>query len=130
MIKMLKILKWDIQKEEIRFYYIFFLIRNFPGNFGMAIRKSYLEKYLNKSGANLRVHQGVHIRNVNHIMCGDNVTFGFNNFFQAAGWIVMGNDVLLGPDVKIWTSNHIFEDPYMPVRLQGYEEKKVNIGNN
>jgi len=61
---------------------------------------------------------------------GDNVHIGTDNFLQGAGGIVIGNDVMLGPSVKIWSANHQYADPDVPVRLQGYEYKEVEIGND
>ena len=130
MIKLLKLLKWDLQVHPIRFQYVFFLLRNLPGGFGMKLRSRYLRKHLHAVGSDLTVFEGVRIRNVDRIICGNRVMIGENSFLQAAGWIVMGDDVLLGPDVKIWSSNHVFKDPMVPVLEQGYEEKKVIIGNN
>ena len=51
-------------------------------------------------------------------------------FIQAAGGITIGNDVLFGPDVKIWSANHRFNDTDKPIRAQGYKYRKVIIGNN
>ena len=130
MIRLLKLLKWDLQVKESRFHYYFWLVRNLPGQFGMDIRSRFLKGYLHSVGLNLSVHEGVRVRNIDRLVCGDNVVIGVNNFLQAAGWIILGNCVLLGPDVKIWSSNHVYKDPEIPVIKQGYEEKKVIIGNN
>lgn len=130
MIDLLKLLKWDLQLKEGRFHYFFWLFRNLPGQFGMDIRSRFLRRYLHSVGSNLKVHEGVRIRNVDRLVCGDNVVIGVNNFLQAAGWIILGDYVLIGPDVKIWSVNHVFKDPDVPVIKQGYEEKKVTIGNN
>lgn len=129
-IHLLKLLKWDLQKRDSRFFYFFFLIRNIPGDFGIALRSKFLRKYLKSSGENLRVHEGVRIRNVQQLSIGDNVTIGIGNFIQAAGRVTIGDNVLLGPDVKIWSANHVFSNPRIPVREQGYEFKEVIIGNN
>ncbi len=130
MIRLVKLLKWDLQSKDYRFNYILFLLRNLPGGFGMAVRSRFLSKHIGASGQNLTIHEGVRIRNIHRLICGDHVTIGVDNFLQAAGWIKIGNDVLLGPGVKIWSSNHVFDDPYTPVSQQGYEEKQVLIGNN
>lgn len=130
MIDLLKLMKWDLDSKSKRFQYFLFLFRNLPGKFGMEVRSKFLKRYMHSAGSNLTIHEGVRIRNVERVVCGDNVTFGVNNFLQAAGWIVFGNNVLLGPDVKIWSVNHVFKDPDVPVIKQGYEEKKVTIGNN
>ncbi len=48
---------------------------------------------------------------------------------QADGVVEIGEDVLLGPGVKIWSANHGFSDPSKPIQDQPYERKKVTIGN-
>ena len=41
-----------------------------------------------------------------------------------------GNLGILGPGVKIWSANHRFEDTSRSIAEQGYEYKKVTIGNH
>ena len=130
MLRLIKLLKWDLQNKTKRFYYIFFLMRNFPGEFGFYLRQRYLAGHLKACGNNLKVHEGVRIRNPHQLSLGHYVNIGVNNILQAAGEITIGNDVLLGPDVKIWSTNHVFADSHKPVRDQGYEFKPVVIGNN
>lgn len=43
---------------------------------------------------------------------------------------VIGNDVMMGPDVKIYTKGHEFSDLKMPMRLQGNYYFPVVIGND
>lgn len=130
MLELLKLLKWDLQVKSGRFHYWFFILRNLPGKFGMRLRSRFVRRYLHSVGSDLTVHEGVRIRNVERLTCGNHVVIGVNNFLQAAGGIELGDHVLLGPDVKVWSSNHVFKDPNRPVREQGYEERKVVIGSN
>jgi len=130
MFDLVKLLKWDLQDKDSRFFYLLFVIRNLPGRFGMALRERALRRYFKTAGSNLRIHNGIIIRNISRLSVGDNVTLGVDNFIQAAGGISIGNDVLLGPGVKIWSVNHVFSNADIPVREQGYEFKPVDIGDN
>ena len=121
MLELVKLLKWDLQDRDSRLFYLIFFIRNLPGRFGMALRERILKRYFKAAGSNLRIHDGVIIRNIGLLSVGKNVTLGVGNFIQAAGRITIGNDVLLGPGVKIWSVNHVFNNPDIPVREQGYE---------
>jgi acetyltransferase-like isoleucine patch superfamily enzyme len=46
---------------------------------------------------------------------------------NAAGGIEIGNGVLIGPYVLIWSQNHGFEQKDLPIREQGYRCSKVTI---
>jgi acetyltransferase-like isoleucine patch superfamily enzyme len=46
---------------------------------------------------------------------------------NAAGGIVIGNNVLLGPGVVVWSQNHLYQDASIPVRDQGYQQLGVEI---
>lgn len=73
---------------------------------------------------------GVRFRNIQGISIGDNVFLGTDNFFQGAGGITIGNDVQLGPGVKIWSMNHKYQDIDILIRSQGYDLKAVHIGDD
>ncbi len=53
-----------------------------------------------------------------------------DNFVQAAGGLTIGDYTLLGPGVKIWTTNHVFENPDELIRKQGAEYRSVSIGSD
>lgn len=47
------------------------------------------------------------------------------------GKVTIGDYVMMGPDVLIYTTNHEFGQKEIPMREQGYqEEKPVTIGND
>lgn len=58
---------------------------------------------------------------------GDNVGIAQNCFFQVRGKVTIGNDVIFGPGVSIFSENHNFGDPDMPVSVQGETRKGVII---
>ncbi|BBO72968.1 acyltransferase [Desulfosarcina widdelii] len=129
-IKLIKYLKWDLSTKSFRFFYLNFFFKDIPGRLGMEIRKLLYERYLRHAGKNLMVYEGVHIRNIDKLSVGDNVALGVNNFIQAAGEVEIGNNAIFAPDVKIWSANHKYDDLEKPIFEQGYDYKKVVIGNN
>lgn len=129
-IRILKLLKWDLSSKIGRFYYFYYFIKSFPGNLGIMIRSLLVKKYLLGVGKNLKVFEGVRIRNIDRLSIGDNTELGVNCFIQAAGGVEIGSDVVIGPDVKIWSANHNYFNGNKPIREQGYSFKKVVIGNN
>lgn len=59
---------------------------------------------------------------------GDYSSFGGRCIVQSG--VVLGNDVMMGPDVKIYTKGHNFSNLTVPMRLQGIYFSTVVIGND
>ena len=79
--------------------------------------------------------------------CGQNVNIERNAYFtpelsigndsgvgincEIFGQVNIGNDVMMGPEVIIYTSGHNFNNCDIPMRLQGGTDVKcVNVGND
>lgn len=63
------------------------------------------------------------------IKIGDNFSCGDYTFFGASGGIEIGNDVIMGQNVRFHAQNHNYEDEKL-IRLQGVTRKGIKIGNN
>ena len=50
-----------------------------------------------------------------------------NCFIQVRGTVVIEQDVIIGPSVKIFSENHDFEDPSKNIRQQGTRRLGVTI---
>jgi galactoside O-acetyltransferase len=63
------------------------------------------------------------------IRIGHNANLNTNVFIGASmgGSIAIGNDALIGPNVVLRASNHRFDDPERPIRLQGHETHEIVI---
>jgi len=64
------------------------------------------------------------------LFIGNNVGISEFCYFSIRGNLSIGNDVILGPYVKIFTENHSFEVSKIPFRLQEEIRADVKIGNN
>lgn len=64
------------------------------------------------------------------IRIGDRSAIGAFDFLHGGGGIVIGNDCLLGPNVSIFSENHVWSDPYRPIREQGEQRGLITIGND
>lgn len=126
----MKKIYWDLKDEIGRFNYKNSILMHLPGNYGFYLRNNIISKYFKSAGSNINIHQGVRFRGVHKVEIGDNCELGVDNFIQATGGLKLGDNVLLGPGVKIWTINHKFNDINLPVNQQGYEYLPVEIGNN
>lgn len=85
-------------------------------------------------GNNVSIHKytiidctGV-LRNLGEeLIIGDNVGIAQNCFIQVRGKVVIGNNVIFGPNVSIFSENHVFENPELPVSVQGETRKGVTV---
>ena len=53
------------------------------------------------------------------IVVGDRVAIGAGAFVGGQGGVRIGDDVIMGPGVRIFSENHAFEDVDRPIRAQG-----------
>jgi len=58
---------------------------------------------------------------------GNNVGIAQNCFIQVRGMVKIGNNVIFGPGVSIFSENHVFDIPELPVNVQGETRKGVTI---
>ncbi len=128
--RLLRRLYWDIADKKERKYYLYWLISQIPCAFGNMLRARYCNKHFKKAGANLKVFAGTRFRSMELLEAGDNVAIGFDNFLQAFGGLTIGNNVLFGPNVKIWSVNHNYMDCNELILKQGQTKKPVIIGND
>lgn len=61
---------------------------------------------------------------------GDNTGLGHSCFINAQGGVVIENDVIVGPGVKILSENHNFENINLSIRLQGVNRKGIIVKRN
>jgi maltose O-acetyltransferase len=112
----------------------FGLARHLPGSFsrlGLGLtnpfRATLCRFMIKKCGKNIIVERGVYFNY--DIEIGDYSAIGVNS--QLVGTpgaeIVIGNDVIMGPDVVIITMNHKHDDITRPIQAQGYEFAPVII---
>lgn len=62
--------------------------------------------------------------------CGNNCGLGTDSFYGCAGGIEIGNDVIVGNYVTMHSENHNYNNPDIPIRLQGVNHKGIRIGDN
>lgn len=125
-----KRLYWDLVDHGERQYYLYWFIWEIPGMFGNMVRAKFLSKRFKAAGNNLSVYAGSRFRSLEGISVGDSVTIGFDNFIQGFGGVNIGNDVSIGPGVKIWSVNHNVKAIDVLVNEQGLSEGEINIGND
>lgn len=128
--RLLRRLRWDIMDPGERRNLVYYFMQYVPGEFGDQLRSRFLCKHMKRAGVNVRIMAGSRFRSIEKLEVGDNVSIGFDNFLQAKGGLTIGDNVLLGPSVKIWTTNHNYSNPDVPIRLQGHTNTPVTIGED
>lgn len=58
---------------------------------------------------------------------GDNVGIAQNCFIQVRAHVSIGNDVIFGPNVSIFSENHLYQNTNIPIRKQGVTRQGVVI---
>lgn len=89
-----------------------------------------------KIGDNVSIHRNTIIECTGVIrdlgvglVIGNNVGIAQNCFIQVRGKVKIGNNVIFGPGVSIFSENHNFSDLEVPIALQGETRKGVNVEN-
>jgi acetyltransferase-like isoleucine patch superfamily enzyme len=130
MLKFLREFSRAMRHRENRYQLLYAMVCEVPDQYGMILRSALMARLFASAGDNVQVLEGVRIRNPGMIRCGRNLGLGNDVILQAGGGIEFGDDVLLGPGVKIWTQNHRSDDIDTPIREQGYHYKSVSVGDD
>lgn len=114
-------------------YYI--IARHLPGSDrpyslgSKGIRRALCKVIFKKTGKAVNVEHGAFFGSGDDIEIGDYSGLGLN--CRVAGPLSIGDNVMMGPDVTIYTQNHNYDRTDVPMIKQGNSErKKVTIGND
>lgn len=82
---------------------------------------------LRKCGSNVNIEKGAHFST--EVSLGDNSGIGINA--QIAPYVTIGNDVMMGPDCMIYTTNHGMDRLDIPMwKQKSSKPEPVVIGND
>jgi galactoside O-acetyltransferase len=125
-------------------------VRFFPGRVGNVLRLAGFRAQKIQIGKNIRIGVGVVMHGGSNVRLGDGVSIMDGAVLEAVsgrltigndvsinrrvcldasngGVIELGNDVLIGPNVVVRAANHEFNDPGVPIRLQGHRAGKILV---
>jgi maltose O-acetyltransferase len=105
----------------------FWFLANIPGTLGEWIRSIALRRFLKHLGKNTVFQLGIRITSADQVSVGSNCNFAQGVFIAGGGGVLIGDWVGFGPDAKVWSVNHRFDDPDRPWQLQGWTKKPVVI---
>lgn len=93
------------------------------------LRILYLKRVFGYIGKNANIRDNIKFAIGSNIYIGENSGIGEKSFIQDLGTIEIGNNVLMGPEVMIYTANHNIEKEKL-IREQGNSIGNVIIGND
>jgi acetyltransferase-like isoleucine patch superfamily enzyme len=104
--------------------------------------KLFHKKFL-KLGSSITIEEGVEIDALskNGVILGDNVRIGAYSKIKCTGTIknlgkgvtigiTIGQDVIMGQNIRFHSENHVFDRLDLPIRLQGVTNQGISIGND
>ena len=114
--------------------YLFYLVflKNTPEDyrpyamFFPWLRSKFVSLYIQKAGIKPRVKKGAEISP--NATIGNRSELGTRCLIQAN--VHLGDDVIMGPDVKIYSRNHKFDRLDIPIGRQGKNYYQTYIGND
>lgn len=112
--------------EELRIV-TFWFVSKLPGRLGEGTRRLVFRRFLKSLGTNVVFQQGFRITNPELVAIGSNCNFADGVYITGGGGVTIGDWVGFGPDTKVWSVNHRFEDADRPWMLQGWDKKHVVI---
>ena len=110
-------------KYELILWYQFFL-KAIPGKLGCFLRAQFLPC---KIGKGAKVWDQVQIDYPSKLVVGENTSRNRGCIVNAGGGVDIGNNVLVGPNVTIYSQNHTFNTRSELINEQGYDYAKVTI---
>ena len=131
-----------------------FFIRNMPGEIGYCFRSFYLNRRIRKPSYKNRFETGIRIEypknlelgnysffgyackiyasEFSRVRIGSNCSFNSNVMVNARGEgsIIIGDNVLIGPNVVLRSSDHAFDDLKENINKQGMNDGNILIKDN
>lgn len=111
------------------------IARNFPTSpmpgwrFGYWWRQRLAKRIFKRCGDNVLIKHGAYFGSGKDIELGHRSQIGHNAMIDHD--VKIGDDVLMGPDVVMMSISHEFDDPNLPINLQGATRRQpVVIGND
>lgn len=109
------------------YLFIASIIRNIPGQIGIASRSIFYQSILKSCGDDLILLEGIHLENPQKISIGDRARISKFCFLQGGFGIDIGDDVLIGPYSFIESVQHIHSTKDAPIAWQGLEGDQIVI---
>ena len=112
------------------------ILRNFPqrvplaaDSLGCRLRIIVLRHFLRRAGNPVNIQPGVTIAGYHNVSIGDYSSIGRDSLISAVDTIEIGTDVMIGPEIMIFTANHGIAASARVI-VQPMKTAPVKIGND
>jgi maltose O-acetyltransferase len=95
------------------------------GKFGKFLRYQICKRLFKKCGKNANIESMAHFNTGRDVSLGEDSDIGVN--CRIYGDVIIGNHVMMGIDVIIFSRNHKFSDIDIPMNKQGFTERKCPV---
>jgi len=110
--------------------YVGTLIRSLPGPEGVVLRWGLYRLLFRRLASMPYIYPGVWLSHTYGISAGKGLAINSGAFLYGRGGLELGDDVLIGPNAAVITSQHRFDDPRVPIVRQGHRTAPVTIGSD
>lgn len=110
-------------KYEMILWLMFFL-KNVPGHLGITLRNLIIPY---RQGKNVKVWDSVQIDYPAKLVIGDYSSINRGTIINCGGGVKIGKNVLIAPNVIIYSQNHNYKDKTIHIKDQGYIYKETII---
>jgi maltose O-acetyltransferase len=114
---------WDWRHEP--FYLHLWFLSIIPEKLGIWARGKFLPRLVGGFGERNTVQNNVRISSPEKFFMGSDCNLAQGVFITAGGGVRFGDFVGLGPDAKVWSVTHRFENPDIPWLKQGWDFGEV-----
>jgi len=105
-------------------------LRSLPGVEGFVLRYVLYRALFQRLDGFCYVYPGARLSHTYGISAGRNLMINAGAFLYGRGGLRFGDDVMIGPNAVIVSSQHRFDDPRVPMVYQGHKTDFVDIGSD
>ena len=115
---------------SLLFHFAKFLPGSARASIGCRIRVALLRRLAGACGRDINVLAGAEIGNPANLTIGDNSAVGLGCYLSCLAPVRIGDRVLMGPEVMVYTSNHVWNAVERSYFRQGETFAPVVIGDD
>ena len=104
--------------------------RNTDGNIGATLRYILVKKLAKSCGSNVGIKPYVVLQRLENLSLGDNVSIHHFCYIDAEGGVKIGNDVSIAHNSSILSSNHVWDNPELPIKYNPVKYAEVFIDDD
>ena len=106
------------------------ILRPIPGLIGAGLRWAYCRLVFARLDGFCFIRPGARITHSYGMSVGRNLHLNGGTFIDARGGLTLGDDVLIGPNAVLLTSQHHWTDPSRPIVVQGHQMAPTTVGDD